>query len=650
MPNSTRFGTSTERNSLIVYLPWAALLLSCSYVVMRVLMFPMNVDELEFHRATLWVGEGRVPYRDFWEHHLPLQWILFAPFTHLGFKGILALRSLNLLLVVGTLLLMAALMKRIGLTSTIQVLVVTALLGSTVFGAGFTEYRVDSPMNFFYLLAILLLERSSGSARSRLFTALAGVSLALSGFCDQRIIPLVGITVLVYLLWGEEGGFAARRKYVWALAGGLMVVGIVLLTAWSLNAIGPMIRQSVVDNWIYESHFHSLDRPSFWFHLFVYPVTRRDFAIPLILAGACAGLIVTLFIRPRDGASFRVAMLAVGAAVILGALSTTNLYQEITLFLLLAPLCGYALSWSIKRRPAFVRWIPLYGSLLLIGLTYMANQRIPWGFNADMLAHQEHLIRTVDRVTHRGERVLEGDGYAYRRQPAYYFWFLTSIAKVLTEKGGYPPLTVKGLVEARPAAVIMDSHLMSYLMVSPPELTEFIVRNYLPLETCLWIPAPNAVFMPQGPSIGWTILRTDSYRPILVSPDRVAVWLDKPFGFAFAEMVNLRFHANLFKNVELNIPSLAAATNTAELLIRVDGVSVPPGNVDLLDLRAGQRLAVEYKGMKPMMFLLVPAKEDKMFQVPYPWTPLAYPPDFWFQFMKPGQAEGAPVAGATDGR
>lgn len=643
-------GASAERGSPIAYLPWAALLFSCSYVVMRVLMFPMNVDELEFHRATLWLGEGKVPYRDFWEHHLPLQWILFAPVTHLGFKGVLALRSLNLLLVAGTLLLLAALMKRIRVTSTIQVLVVTALLGSTVFGAGFTEYRVDTPMNLFYLLAILLFERSSGSARSRLLIALAGVSLALSGFCDQRIIPLVGITVPVYLLWGEEGRFAARRKYLWALAGGLIVLGVVLLIAWSLGAIRPMIRQCVVDNWIYESHFHPLDRPSFWFHLLVYPLIRRDFAIPLILAGAFAGLLLTIFIRPRGRAVFRVAMLAAAAAVLLGSLSTTNLYQEITLFLLLSPLCGYALSWFIKHRPVFGRWIPLYGSLLLIGLTYMANERIPWGFNADMLAHQEHLIRTVDRVTRRGERVLEGDGYAYRRQPAYYFWFLTSIAKVLTEEGGYPPLTVKELAEARPAAVIMDSHLMSYLMVSPPDLTEFIVRNYLPLETCLWIPAPNAVFMPQGPSIGWTILRTDSYRPILVSPDRVAVWLDKPFGFAFAEMVNLRIHANLFKNMELDIPSLGVATNTAELRLKVDGVSVPPGNVDLLDLRAGQRVTVEYKGTKPMMFLLVPAKEDKMFQVPYPWTPLAYPPDFWFQFMKPGLSQGAPVVGAIHGR
>ena len=44
-------------------------------------LHPINWDELEFFRATKWIAQGRVPYRDFWEHHTPLAWILFAPFT-----------------------------------------------------------------------------------------------------------------------------------------------------------------------------------------------------------------------------------------------------------------------------------------------------------------------------------------------------------------------------------------------------------------------------------------------------------------------------------------------------------------------------------------------------------------------------------------
>ena len=40
---------------------------------------PLGWDEIEFYRATRWTAEGRVPFRDFWEHHTPLQWMMFAP-------------------------------------------------------------------------------------------------------------------------------------------------------------------------------------------------------------------------------------------------------------------------------------------------------------------------------------------------------------------------------------------------------------------------------------------------------------------------------------------------------------------------------------------------------------------------------------------
>ena len=47
------------------------------------LLTPLNWDEVEFFRATDWVRQGLVPFRDFWEHHTPLQWFVFAPFTAL---------------------------------------------------------------------------------------------------------------------------------------------------------------------------------------------------------------------------------------------------------------------------------------------------------------------------------------------------------------------------------------------------------------------------------------------------------------------------------------------------------------------------------------------------------------------------------------
>lgn len=62
---------------------------------------PIAWDELEFLRATRWVSQGRIPYSDFWEHHTPLQWFLFAPADRLhggpGVNAVLWLRWVQVL-------------------------------------------------------------------------------------------------------------------------------------------------------------------------------------------------------------------------------------------------------------------------------------------------------------------------------------------------------------------------------------------------------------------------------------------------------------------------------------------------------------------------------------------------------------------------
>src|SRR5213080_5381590 len=59
-------------------------------------LHPLVWDEIEFFRATDWVRRGLVPFRDFWEHHTPLQWFLFAPASALthspGVGAIVAMR------------------------------------------------------------------------------------------------------------------------------------------------------------------------------------------------------------------------------------------------------------------------------------------------------------------------------------------------------------------------------------------------------------------------------------------------------------------------------------------------------------------------------------------------------------------------------
>src|ERR1051325_3528848 len=104
-------------------------------------------DEIEFFRATKWVAEGRVPFRDFWEHHLPLQWFLFAPIAALvdspGTAAIIAMRWAQLGLWVVTLFVLFRIMRDAGIELEHAWLALSALLASPLFVQSAVEYRVD---------------------------------------------------------------------------------------------------------------------------------------------------------------------------------------------------------------------------------------------------------------------------------------------------------------------------------------------------------------------------------------------------------------------------------------------------------------------------------------------------------------------------
>src|SRR5947207_7970196 len=84
-------------------------------------LHPLHWDEIEFFRAPDWVRQGLVPYRDFWGHHTPLQWFLFAPVTALtnspGVSAILVMRWAQLPLWIIAFVLLRGWMRRAGISA-----------------------------------------------------------------------------------------------------------------------------------------------------------------------------------------------------------------------------------------------------------------------------------------------------------------------------------------------------------------------------------------------------------------------------------------------------------------------------------------------------------------------------------------------------
>jgi hypothetical protein len=217
----------------LLLLSLAALSIGLLQLLLHVFESPVNPDEVEYFRATRWIADGLVPYRDFWEHHPPLHWYLLAwiaPFTReASFESFVAMRLAQLPLLLATLAVFLVLLRSAGIRLAASVLAATLLLATT--NRSMVEIRLDASANLFLLLGLLLLERarlstgavegapppgspwfvSRGAPASRLTTFLAGTSLALAALSSQRAAPLA----LAILVLGAVH-LGAGRVRIWA--------------------------------------------------------------------------------------------------------------------------------------------------------------------------------------------------------------------------------------------------------------------------------------------------------------------------------------------------------------------------------------------------------------------------------------------------
>src|SRR5688572_10276913 len=192
-------------------------------------LHPLNWDELEFWRATAWIAEGRVPFRDFWEHHTPLAWFVFAPFTLLtndpGVGAVIALRWAQIPVWIATFWLLHVWMRNAGIERFARWAATAVALSSSLFMTPAVEYRVEA-LGCALLMAGLVLAQ-----RERYF--FAGAALCLAGLTNLRLGPVLVVAVMALLVTRRlraaaiiAGGFAALAAALtyFAATGSLMAL------------------------------------------------------------------------------------------------------------------------------------------------------------------------------------------------------------------------------------------------------------------------------------------------------------------------------------------------------------------------------------------------------------------------------------------
>lgn len=577
--------------------PWLLLLIPAVVAVVTELQWRhwISWDEIEFFRASRWIAEGQVPYRDFWEHHVPLQWFLFAPAAALlgdgpGASSVLAMRWAQVPLWIAFFVVLFRLMRHCGLSLEQRWIAVLLLLGSSSFTLSALEFRVDTLGNLLYFCGLLIAVIHPRSTRAWLAF---GAVMSLSVLANMRMAPLVLATgALAFVIRTDD------RRWRWNGSAGGMIGGIIGVAA---VFVGWLVFSGAAGGFIEGMRFNIMtDRlvsqeANTFVSTLLLPLRRVDLTGIMLWLAAFAGLAMALRNMRTPGVLQWIAILTVVSVISIASLGVHYVYHYETAFLLMAPLAASAVTRVSAQK----------GAILVIGIVLAFNlTRLIQPSMDGPMRYQDAIMRAVHVRTLPHERVFDGVGYALHRPPAYRYWFLPAGVRMLAMRGLIEPYGLREMMAAPPAAIVF-SYRVSFWLQAFPDAGAWAMRHYIPMYRDLWVPALSARIEPSGPGVAWVVPRDGLYR--LHASELLAKhpWFREPLSRALA--VGDAAQVYVIPLQELDTVDLRRVRITIDDL---------PLASTVVALRKGQTVRLRGAWTVPVGVLLAPADLTELFLAP----------------------------------
>lgn len=463
----------------------------------------ISLDEVEYFRAAAWVGQGLLPYRDFWEHHAPLQWYLTAPFTPAaltsrGITPFIMMRFVQAPFWIATAVLLMLWMRTAGISRSSRWLALAIGLSSWTFVFNAIEFRVDTVACFFFVLGLWLMWRCEPWAQIA-----SGAALAAAATANLRFVPLVVIAALLYTVFDPvRSSWRVDRSAV-RLFGGATILVLLFIThlavtgsaadAWqslivfnaTADAVSPRVPLLFVAR-VAAPWGLLLDPQS---GAVAYSPSSLDPAAMALWIGAAAASWLAVMRRGTSkGVGFLLVILGAALLTIARTPAVYAYHFEVSM-LLMIPALGFAIDRARLRGSILFVAAALCTAVLALN-AFLRPQD-------DVRAGQDAAVRLVHRVTRPADRVFDPVGWAYRRTPAWEYWFIPSFVNVLERSGTIPPLSPERLRDDPPGAVIHSYRSFIYLSRNE-RVARYLTTHYLPLSLHVWVPALSGKATRQG--------------------------------------------------------------------------------------------------------------------------------------------------------
>lgn len=559
---------------------WLALLIPAGVWVLALVHRgePLAWDEVEFYRATRWIAEGRLPFRDYWEHHMPLQWFLFAPVARVfgggaGIDSVVALRWAQLILWIGILAQTMQLAREQGISVWSRRAALAMLLTAPTFVRIAVQYRVDVVGNLAFLAGFGLIAGRAPRARYITF----GMFMSAAVLANMRLAPLTIAAGLVAFFWnGEERRWRLNIRASWMVAGLVAVAGTFLAFLFVTGSWQAFMTDVVRFNPAFDALVP--EQPGSFFRRLFDPFTQLDITAIVFLFAAIAGAITTI---RRPGPVQLTTLLAIAGLLVIAAIAVHYAYHFHIIYILLIPAAAAGFDLLAKK------WRLVLPAIVLIALIINASQ-----LSFTRIHYQERVMRDIEVHTRPGEAVFDGIGYALRRPSAYRYWFFPSAVLVMARAGKIEPYDLPQFLASPPAAVVHSLRL-HYWFLQHPRLGAYVLRHYLPIHRNLWLPGLTAAVGPHDRRALWIVPKTGRYDVHASAILARHPWITRPVDYGFMEGPELEIPLN-------RLPPLPEET----LQWRVDGAAV---SGKTLSLKRGSRVELDYRGNVPAGVVVVPA-------------------------------------------